>query len=117
MSFSVERVRDEQGVQILAVQGQLDAHSYHSLKDELNALLHEGVSQLVLDCHGLEYISSAGLGVLKHMRKEFEQKGGDLRLARVPAKIVNILDLLGFSKIIKSFKSVEDGVASFGAAE
>ena len=67
----------------------------------------------MLDCHELEYISSAGLGVLKQMRKEFENHGGDVRLTRLPAKIASILDLLGFSKIIKSFKGNEEGIASY----
>lgn len=113
MSFAVSRAKVENGVQVLTMTGQLDAHSYYILKDELGALLEEANTSVVLDCHELEYISSAGLGVLKQMRKEFETKGGDIRLTRLPVKIANILDLLGFSKIIKSFKSNEEGIASY----
>jgi anti-sigma B factor antagonist len=113
MSFAVSRTQLQDGVQVLAVKGQLDAHSYYILKDELGALLQELNNKVILDCNELEYISSAGLGVLKQMRKEFGSKGGDIRLTRLPIKIANILDLLGFSKIIKSFKSNEKGIASY----
>jgi len=113
MDFSAERAASVDGVQTIALEGQLDAHSYHVLKDQLASLLAESKAQIVLDCKGLEYISSAGLGVLKQMRKEFKEAGGDLYLAAVPGKIDNILNLLGFSKIIRVFPTNDEAVASF----
>lgn len=116
MSFEVNRGEQQDGVRLVVIKGQLDAHSYHLLKDELKSLLDEGDTRIVLDCSELEYISSAGLGTLKQMRKELAGKDGDLRLARVPAKISNILNLLGFSKIMQIYESNEDAVGSYGAA-
>lgn len=113
MSFEVSRSGKVEDIFHLAIAGQLDAHTYPQFKAEIESLLAEGENKILLDCQGLEYISSAGLGVLKQARKEFERRGGDLRLVRVPGKITNVLDLLGFSKFVKSYKTLEDAVASF----
>jgi len=100
-------------VRVVNVKGQLDAHTFLTLQKELETTLHAEDPRLVLDCEGLDYISSAGLGVLKKMVREFRGKGGDIRLARVSQKIDNVMKLLGFSKVLKVYSGLEDAVSSY----
>jgi len=100
-------------VTVLSLAGQLDANTFLKLQQELEAIGDEGEPRVVLDCGGLEYISSAGLGVLQKMTKEFRGSDGDIRLAAVPEKIANVVNLLGFSKVIKVFGQVSEAVGSF----
>ena len=100
-------------VKVVNVKGQLDAHTFLTLQKELETTLTADDPRLVLDCDGLDYISSAGLGVLKKMVREFRGKGGDIRLARVSDKIDNVMKLLGFSKVIKVFGGLDEAVSSY----
>lgn len=113
MDFAVSRAALDGDIQVIVLRGQLDAHTYQSLKAELLKLIEDGIVKVVLDCHELEYISSAGLGVIKQMCKEFRNREGDLRLSKIPEKINRVLTLLGFSKIIQSFATNDDAVASY----
>ena len=61
----------------------------------------------------MKYISSAGLAVLNKMAHVFRQREGDLRLARLADTIQNVVDLLGFSKVIRVFADLDEAVQSF----
>jgi anti-sigma B factor antagonist len=104
-------------VKVVNVKGALDANTFLSLQKELEGTLRANHSKVVLDCDGLEYMSSAGLGVLKKYVHDFRGAGGDIRIARVPEKIGNIIKLLGFSKVFKIFTSLDDAVSSFRPAK
>lgn len=100
-------------VRVLNLKGQLDAHTFPALQRELEDLVSNDHSRVVLDCAGLEYISSAGLGVLKKMTREFRGKKGDIRLAQLPPKIDNVVSLLGFSQVLRTFKGLDEAVQSY----
>jgi anti-anti-sigma factor len=101
-------------VQVLSLKGQLDAHTFPQLQKELEGLVDNDDARIVLDCESLDYISSAGLGVLKKMTREFRGKEGDIRLSALPPKIDNVVNLLGFSQVIKVFKGTDEAIASYG---
>ena len=46
---------------IIPLQGQINSMNAQALEAQLLALVHGGARQIVLDCTGLEYLSSAGL--------------------------------------------------------
>ena len=70
---------------------------------------------LVGDFALVDYTSSAGLRALLETVKETRQRGGDLRLAAVQPDVRRILDLAGFTQILKLYGNVEEAVASFPA--
>ena len=98
---------------MLSLKGQLDAYTFPILQRSLEDLRSQGTSRVVLDGSALDYISSAGLGVLKKMSREFRAEGGDLRMAALTEKINKIMNLLGFSQVIQVFGTNEEASASF----
>ena len=100
-------------VQVLNLTGQLDAHTFSSLQKELEGVGAAGEPRVVLNCQDLEYVSSAGLGVLKKMSREFRGREGDIRLASLPPKIHNVVNLLGFNQVIQVFETLDEAVDSF----
>ncbi len=101
-------------VQVVSVSGSLDALTAPELADTLSNQLKQGKTNIVADLAALDYTSSAGLKVLLNGVKEARQKGGDLRLAAVQPNVNKVLELSGFTTIIKSFPDVDAAVASFG---
>lgn len=74
-----------------------------------------GNVHLVADFTGVDYTSSAGLRALLETVKETRQRGGDLRLAAVQPDVLRVLDLSGFTHILKLFPDIASAVASFPA--
>ena len=105
------------GIITLELSGQLDAHTAPIFERYLEERVRgKGMKHLVLDFSKLDYISSAGLGVLMGLIEEIRANGGDMRLASLPDKIYHVLDLLGFPVVFKIFKTREEAVRSFANA-
>jgi anti-sigma B factor antagonist len=85
----------EQGV--VVVSGRLDAAQCPTAQAFLDKV--EGV--VTVDCSGLEYISSAGLGVLLKTQKRLLARSGKLRLAGVNRHIQDIFLYSGFDQIFE----------------
>ena len=84
-----------QGSVVLA--GRLDAAQAAAAQSFL-----DGVSGVVtLDCTALEYLSSAGLGVLLKTHKRLSAAGGKLRLAGVNPHVHDIFKYAGFDQIFE----------------
>ena len=77
------------------ISGRLDA----AQSPRAQAFLDTVKGQVSLDCGGLEYISSAGLGVLLKTQKRLMQTAGALRLKRVNPHLHDVLRYAGFDQI------------------
>ena len=104
-------------ITIIALAGQLDAHTAQEFERFLERIVRdEGKRQIVLDMERLEYISSAGLGVLMGLIEEVRATDGDIKLACLPEKIFHVLDLLGFPLVFQIFPTVTEAEAAFREA-
>jgi anti-sigma B factor antagonist len=100
-------------VQVIEIRGVLDAHTFPYFEEMLMNLLNEGTPFFVLNCEGLDYLSSAGIGVLINVTARVREKRGDLRLAHVQPKIKSIIDIMGFSSFVRVFNDERNAVLSF----
>jgi len=82
----------------MALEGRLDTTTAPQLEEKLNANL-SGVKELVLDCAGLEYISSAGLRVLLSAQKVMSRQGS-MKLTHVNMIITEIFEVTGFIDVL-----------------
>ena len=82
----------------VALEGRLDTTTAPQLETELKSAL-PGVTALVMDFAGLEYISSAGLRVLLSAQK-IMNKQGEMKLVHVNEVIQEIFEVTGFSDIL-----------------
>lgn len=82
----------------VSLEGRLDTTTAPELEAELKESL-EGVTELVLDFTGLEYISSAGLRVVLGAQKTMN-KQGSMKVIGVNADIMEVFDITGFSDIL-----------------
>lgn len=113
--FEVKGSSQEGGIHIVTLKGQLDAHTAPDLEHFLEHLIRsEKKTRIVLDFSALEYISSAGLGVLMGFIEEVRDLGGDIKLAAVPEKIFHVLDLLGFPVVFRIHPTVTEAANEFG---
>jgi anti-sigma B factor antagonist len=109
-----ERSEEHAAITIIELAGQLDAHTASEFERFLEQIVRDdGKRNLVLDFHALEYISSAGLGVLMGLIEEVRAAGGDMKLAALPDKIFHVLDLLGFPIVFQIFPTLKGAEAAF----
>ncbi len=95
---------------IVKIDGRLDSGTAAAAEKQLLALVDGGASKIVLDCAGLEYISSAGLRVLLALAKRVGGLQGRLALAAPAAQVREIFDIAGFGDILPVFATVEEAL-------
>ena len=84
---------------ILTLEGRLDTTSAPQVDAEIKMSLN-GVRNLVFDCSGLEYISSAGLRVLLGAQKTMA-KQGNMVIRNVNQMVADIFNVTGFNEILR----------------
>ncbi|MCY4160052.1 MAG: STAS domain-containing protein [Bacteroidetes bacterium] len=111
-NFSVA-FRDAGDVTVLAICGELDAHTAPELESAIKKCRDEGKAKLVVNGSDLEYISSAGLGVFMAFIEEIRALDGDIKICALKSKIFNVFDLLGFPLIYHIVETEEEAISLF----
>lgn len=85
------------------ISGRLDAAQSPAAQTFLDTLTGE----VILDCNKLEYISSAGLGVLLKTQKRLTASAGKLRLVGVNRHLQDIFMYSGFDQLFEIEAALE----------
>jgi anti-sigma B factor antagonist len=81
----------------VVITGRLDA----AQSPVAQSFLDKVDGAVILDCTGLEYVSSAGLGVLLKTQKRLKASSGKLRLVGVSRHLQDIFQYSGFDQIFE----------------
>lgn len=86
---------------VLYLEGILDTENSGDFASVINECIANNLygkySKLVLDCNGITYVSSTGIGGFVNILVTCTHNDITLCLSRVPSRISDIMDLLGFS--------------------
>ena len=82
----------------LKIIGRLDTTTAPELEAAIDACAAE-ITDLVLDCGELEYVSSAGLRVILKAQKLMNAQG-NMKLTHVNETIMEVFDITGFADIL-----------------
>jgi anti-sigma B factor antagonist len=97
-------------VLLVTLNGRLDAVTAADFDQKINSLLTEGASSLVLNLHGLEYISSAGLRSILVTGKKLKSSNGGFALVGLRGVVKEVFEVSGFYSIFKIFESEEEAL-------
>lgn len=113
MSDLTVETRDLEDVTLLYPKGYINAHTVRLFEGELQKSLEQKRFKIVVNCAGLSYIASAGLGAIMGAIEEIRTNGGDLRLTNLNETVLNIFEILGFNHLYKIFPSELEAISSF----
>ena len=82
---------------VVVISGRLDA----ARSPAAETFLDQVQGSVTLDCSKLEYISSAGLGILLKTQKRLLASNGKLRLAGVNRHLRDVFQYSGFDRIFE----------------
>jgi len=108
-------IKDKQvdGVTVISLTGSIDAMTAPKITEFIQGQVGKGNIKLVADMSGVDYTSSAGLRVLLGAIKETRAQSGDLRLTGIQPDVQKVLNLSGFTNILKVFDTLDAAVASY----
>lgn len=100
-------------VTVLDIQGYLDAHTAPELERAFQTSIEGNRYNLIVNFSKLNYISSAGLGVLMQFIEDVRENSGDIKLTNMSPRVYNVFDLLGFPMLYEIFKEESEAIDKF----
>jgi len=92
---------------VLKINGRIDTIQSSVLENEVNQSFENGEKNLILNCKGLNYISSSGLRIFLVAKKRAIALNGKLHLCNMQPSIQEIFKISGFSNLFKIFETQE----------
>ena len=103
-------------VQVIKLKGAFRlGNSVDDFKSQTEALLGEGIFQMVLNLSEVPMMDSSAIGVVVRLMTSCKSRGGGLKLVN-PSKLVGqTLRMVGLLNIFEVFEDDAGAVASFGS--
>jgi anti-sigma B factor antagonist len=100
-------IREYRQADVITIRGRVDSLSADQLSQVIVEAHQRGKYNLVLDMSEVEFLSSAGLRALIEAQRRTTGLGwGEIMLAQVPPRMVELFDLTGISRDFRSFETV-----------
>lgn len=104
------QIESRDGVQLVHVSGPLDSMTHDQFRDLLDPMINQPRVRIVLDCENLTYVNSKGLALLGRYQRVTIQNLSFLGIAALNRRIVKTIELLGMSKLVKLYPTVEEAM-------
>jgi len=82
------------------------------LRERISTAVSDGTSWVVLDCTGLTFMNSTGLGIVVASLTSLKNRGGGLCLAQVNGNVAETLKASLLNRVIPLYDTAEEAVAA-----
>lgn len=114
MLSKIEKIAGD--VTVAYLQGRLNVGSnLMFLENDLKKLVETGARKVVVDLSGVDYVDSAGLGVLVGIAGILRTQSGELKAAALQKRVADVFEITRLTKVIDTHPSVDSAAKSFTA--
>lgn len=107
LRISLSTAGPSKDIHVVRADGRIDTRTAGELDEVLRALIERGQRRLVIDLAGVDYVSSAGWGVLVSQLRAVRDGKGDIILSRMTTPVREIYDLLEFEGLLPTSTTLE----------
>lgn len=96
------------GIGIITLHKLMGLPETDDLNNEVNHLLEQGISNIILDLKAIDWIGSNGVGTLIRNLTTTKNKNGSLHLANISEKASHVLKVTQLLKFFNIHNSLEE---------
>ena len=96
-------------VLVISLEGKLDTVACAEFESAMLRALGEGDRLILMDCHKLAFIASAGLRVFLMAAKQLRSSGGKLAFAGLQRNVEQVFQISGFTALFPIHKTRAEG--------
>ena len=93
---------------VILPEGSIDATTYATLAAEVEAVLRKAPSLIIFNLEKVDYVSSAGIGVVLAAEKAMKKGGGKTLLVNLKPQIRKVFDIVQALPVQQVFNSVRE---------
>ncbi|MCK4890638.1 MAG: STAS domain-containing protein [Candidatus Aminicenantes bacterium] len=95
-------------IDIISIIGRVEMINIEMLREKIFTIIENSESGVLIDLKALEYINSAGLGILIRIAKVMETRKRPLVFSSLKENIFEIFKIAGFTNILTIFPTQEE---------
>jgi anti-anti-sigma factor len=103
----------DKDVLILSADGGLNAKTGAQFLGQLDVLVDNGLTKIIVDCTRLESISSYGVGLLVRLHNKLASHGGDVKIAAPKSMVLQALEVMRIGKLLGIYPDVNQARLAF----
>lgn len=105
-------------VKLAKIAGQLDESNIDQKIQEVYQILEQVPKNLflILDLEELEYMNSKSIGYVTDIYGKVTENGGEIAIAKARANIIDILQVVGLTQLIKTYETLDEAKAAIMSA-
>ncbi|MEM6795464.1 MAG: STAS domain-containing protein [Acidobacteriota bacterium] len=105
----------QQSMDVITLEGRLDAASAPELRKNLDQLLDAGRTLLIFDLERVDFVDSSGLSVFVNALQGARRAGGEISIAGPTSEVQSVLELTRLHKILPIFDDRAGAEAAMSA--
>ncbi len=104
----------EHNAWILKLNGTVNAHTFERLEADVGESFKNNHFRLIIDLSAVEYVSSAGMGVLMHAMAEARRNGGNLVLMNAASNVREVFYALHWTEVFNLVDGIDAALELLG---
>jgi anti-anti-sigma factor len=118
MIIGTKTRRVEPDITVVEISGHLNlGNNLMQLEHMLKGLITEGMRKLAIDLAALNFIDSAGIGMLVGVNGQMDGAGGKLRIGGAHGPVARVFDTVHMERIVALDADVAASVEHLSASE
>lgn len=113
LTINVSYDGENEEIAVICPEGYIDTTTSPEIENVLLQVLARKKYRVIMDLENVDYVNSSGWGVFIREIKQMRQNGGDLILLNMTPDVFSVYETMEFSKILKSFNTIENALAYF----
>ena len=106
------RTKELNEIRAVFLEGRLDIHRSLEVEADLDRMIADGVTRMVIDLNDLEFLSSSGLRVFLGLLKKLRTQNGRLALCRIPAEVRKVIRISELEDLFDIHEEMDSAVIS-----
>lgn len=99
---------------LIRLEGKMVHHEHHPLETLITDLLEKSHRRFILDFKNVEFIDSAGIGLIMKIASNIEKATGELILCNPRTNVKNVFVMLGIETRFRIFDNLGDTLEHYG---
>ncbi len=108
MELKIKINKKKDHVYFIELNGPIDSDTYNELQEKLNEVIDDNTKAVILDMGGVDYVSSAGIGVVMNVKKSLQQKNANFAMVNLRPQIKKVFDVMKILPVIDILDDIPD---------
>ena len=110
--MTVQTVRNDDDVLILALNGEIDMRVSPGLLEQTEPLVRDGPDRVLIDLAGVDFMDSSGVGTLVHLFRMLKTRKGRFILVAPTQRVRSLFQITRLDKLFTICDTIDEALTA-----